>query len=397
MEQQRSVATIPDRELLDRLARHVRDSRCTEADLITDMAEVDARKLYAEQACPSMFSYATRVLHFSEPEAYLRIVAARASRKHPVLLAMLADGQLHLSGIALLASHLTPQNRDAVLARARHRSKREIQQLVAELSPRPDVPARMRKLPEKRHDEGALPESSSAQLLVRAEETRCPGPAAQLRPDEVVLVAPAPAPRPSIEPLAPARYKVQFTASAGLHEKLERLRALMRSQVPDGDLGVIIEQAISEKLERLDARRFATTKRPRKELAESDVSASSRRVPAAVKRLVAKRDGMSCQYVDEQGQRCPEHHQLEFHHVYPYGFGGDHRPEDIRLMCRTHNQLIADHDYGRTAMERHRRSRDRGPEDSAPSTVTRPRRAPDEATRGPIRLPSRTARRVAPR
>ena len=56
-----------------------------------------------------------------------------------------------------------------------------------------------------------------------------------------------------VEPLSPARYKVQFTASAELHDKLERLQALMRSEVPGGDLAAIIERAVTEKLERLEA------------------------------------------------------------------------------------------------------------------------------------------------
>ena len=52
-----------------------------------------------------MFKYATEMLHLSEAEAYLRIEAARASRKHPMLLDMLADGRLHLSGIACACTH----------------------------------------------------------------------------------------------------------------------------------------------------------------------------------------------------------------------------------------------------------------------------------------------------
>jgi len=67
-----------------------------------------------------------------------------------MLLSMLRDGRLHLSGIALLAPLLTPDNRNALLMRATHRSKRQIQELVAELSPRPDVPSMMRKLPQTR-------------------------------------------------------------------------------------------------------------------------------------------------------------------------------------------------------------------------------------------------------
>ena len=67
-----------------------------------------------------------------------------------------------------------------------------------------------------------------------------------------------------MEPLAPDRYKVQFTASAELRDKLERLRALVRSSVPHGDLAVIIGQAVTEKLQRLESRRFARTQKARK-------------------------------------------------------------------------------------------------------------------------------------
>ena len=63
---------------------------------------------------------------------------------------MLADGRLHLTAIAKLAPHLTLENREALLKRAAHKSKRQIEELVAELAPRPDAPAMMRKLPERR-------------------------------------------------------------------------------------------------------------------------------------------------------------------------------------------------------------------------------------------------------
>jgi hypothetical protein len=94
--------------------------------LVAHIGEVDARGLYAEKGASSMFVYRTGVLHLSEPETYLRINVARASRKHPVLLEMLADGRLHLTGIAKLAQHLTENNRDTLLARAAGKTKRQI-------------------------------------------------------------------------------------------------------------------------------------------------------------------------------------------------------------------------------------------------------------------------------
>jgi len=54
----------------------------------------------------------------------------------------------HLSEAeAKLAPHFTPGSRDELLRRATHKSKREIDELVAEIAPRPDVPAGIRKLP----------------------------------------------------------------------------------------------------------------------------------------------------------------------------------------------------------------------------------------------------------
>ena len=91
-----------------------------------------------------------------------------------------------------------------------------------------------------------------------------------------------------IEPLSPARYEVQFTASQELRDMLERLTALMRSEVPDGDLATIVERAVSEKLQRLEARRFGKTKAPRKTLAVTALSPGSRYVPAALRRAVYK-------------------------------------------------------------------------------------------------------------
>ena len=162
----------------------------------------------------------------------------------------------------------------------------------------------------------------------------------------------------SVEALAPSRYKVQFTASAALHDKLERLRALMRSAVPDGNLAAIIEQAVTEKLERLEATRFGKTKAPRKG-PQATSRPSSRHIPAAVRRAVHERDDGRCRFEGEEGRRCTATDRLEFHHRHPFGHGGGSSAENIRLMCRTHNQYLAEHDYGSEAMARHRRPEDR--------------------------------------
>jgi hypothetical protein len=361
MEPTHELESVSDDELLRRLSDLLGQSRRDEAGLVAHIGEADSRRLYAREAAPSMFAYCTELLHLSEAEAYLRIAAARASREYPVLLAMLADGRLHLSAVAKLAPHLTRDNQEDLLKRATHRSKRQIEELLSELMPRPDAPAVMRKLPDRRVAPQPSPSLPLGPRGVGASESSesllgCSAPAVlQLRPDAVGLFPPAD-PLSRVEPLAPARYKVQFTASAGLHDKLERLRALMRSSVPDGDLAAIIEQAVTEKLERLEARRFGRTKAPRKALSASESAHSTRHLPAAVRRAVHERDGGQCRYVDEQGRRCAARDGLEFHHRHPFGHGGDRSRENIGLLCKAHNLYLAEHDYGRKKIARHRRS-----------------------------------------
>ena len=149
----------------------------------------------------------------------------------------------------------------------------------------------------------------------------------------------------------------------------------MRTEVPDGDLAAIIERVVTEKLERIEARRHARTRAPRKTLAATNFAPMTRHVPAAVRRAVRERDGNRCCYVDSQGRRCPERHRLEYHHRRPYGYGGDHSPRNICLMCRAHNRFMAENDYGRRTMSRYL-SIPHPSKEAAPSTLSLREEAP---------------------
>jgi hypothetical protein len=352
-----SFKSVSDDKLLERLLELSLRSRRVEADLVSHIAEVDQRRLYARKAYPSMFAYSTQVLHLSEGEAYLRITAARASRKHPELLSMLRDGRLHLSSIERLAPHITTTNKHDLLKRATHKTKKQVELILAELAPKPDIPTSVRRLPKPRTVPGPAPQLRP-DGVARASELR-PDEARQATPShDATLVPPAPKPVPYkpavIEPLAPARFKVQFTASAELHDKLDRLRDLMRSSVPAGDLAQLIEVAVTEKLERLEARRYGKTAKPRKTVKQADTAPTTRHIPAPIRRVVHERDGGRCRFVDEGGRRCEARLNLEFHHDHAYGRGGDHSAANVMLLCSSHNQYLADLEYGKDAMNRYR-------------------------------------------
>ncbi len=364
---------LEDGELLVRLSKLVNQSRRVESVFVAHIAEVDARRLYASQASPSMYQYCIDALHLSEAEAYLRIEAARASRRHPLVLTMLEDGRLHLSGIGVLAPQLKKLNRadgEALLARAIHKTKRQIKVLVAGLAPKPDVPPSIRKVPEKRMEaprkdaSGAASENHPSSEEATTSGRSHPEPSNKPAPE-------SPDPRAKVEPLSASRYIVQFTASAELCDKLERLAALM----PGSDLASRIDTAVSEKVERLEAKRFAKTNKPRKSLEDADTSPGVRGISAPVRRFVWERDGGQCTYVSREGKRCPARESLEYHHDDPYGLGGDRSATNIRLMCTCHNLYMAEMDYGKETMDQYRRSADSVCE-PAPSFELRPDGAP---------------------
>jgi len=163
---------------------------------------------------------------------------------------------------------------------------------------------------------------------------------------------PAPPDKPAkVEPLAPARYKVEFTASEDLRDKLKRLEAL----TPGCDLASVIDAAVSEKLERVETKRYGQTNKPRKDLEDADTTPGGRNISAPVKRAVWERDGSQCTFFSDEGTRCPERHRLEFHHDNPYALGGDRSANNIRLLCKTHNAFMAERDYGKEKMDQFRR------------------------------------------
>ena len=67
--------------------------------------------------------------------------------------------------------------------------------------------------------------------------------------------------------------------------------------------------------------------------------ATSRAIPAAVKRAVWRRDRGRCSYVDRTSRRrCGSQHLLQIDHVVPYARGGAAEPNNLRLLCAAHHR-----------------------------------------------------------
>lgn len=279
------VTHLSNQALLEETARLATATRRTVATLIAALAEVDARKLWADVGCSSLYTYCTQVLGFSEQEAYLRMEAARVVRQFPVVLEMLADGEITLTNVGLLKPHLTNENHIQLLAAARGKSKREVARQMAALSGAPEQPI------------------------------------------------------PSwITPLSDDRFWISFEIGDQTYERLQRATDLLRHAVPDGNLGRVFDRALISLLRDLERSKFGATDAPRGDfVSESD----SRYIAASVRRRVWKRDGGRCAFVGTHG-RCTETAFLEFHHIKPFACGGTSTLDNIELRCRAHNQREAE-------------------------------------------------------
>jgi hypothetical protein len=202
-----------------------------------------------------------------------------------------------------------------------------VEELIVAWFPQPPVPSSLRKLPVVKPAAAAREPIDTGRagepVTERPTETSiAQTPIAtssplsfEAAPEALAPSAPASHSKAAVTPLAPDRYKVTFTATAGTREKLDRARDLLRHQVPDGDLAEIFDRALTVLVEQLEKRKSAACERPRP---GAPARAESRHIPAEVRRTVWTRDGGACAFRAKDGRRCGARGFLEFHHVQPF-------------------------------------------------------------------------------
>ncbi len=322
-------------QLLRDFSKAVSDDRANTANMVAYIGEIDRRQLYLEEAYRSMFMMCTKGFGMSESIAGKRIRAGRAACRFPRILEMIRSGELHLSGVHQLSGHLTEENQEEIFERAKHRSMREIEVLIAEISPQPDRETVLREL-----------------VMERGEDS---GVGAEV-PEGLSMSGPIPA--SSVKnltiPLSPRRYRLHVTIGKSAKDALEELQELLSHQIPDGDPALIVEKALALLVAETKKKKAALAKNPRK--ASKKSTKRNRVIPAHVRREVYARDGGRCAFIDDSGRRCNSGWQVELHHCVPYGRDGPHTVENVELRCRAHNQHEAELEFGKAFMAKRRHS-----------------------------------------
>ena len=307
----------------------VREKEAT-AELLAHIAEFDERKLYLPAAYESMLAYCIGELGLSKDEAKKRIHVARAGRTCPGVFEALEQGRVHLTGLRILAPHLTSENADELLSAAAHKSREGIERLLAERSPKLDVPAQV--------------------TPVRVE-----GAPGHLGNSDSEGVTGARVPMHScsrVAPLSAESYAVQFTRSREADERFRYAQDLLGDGVAPHDIAEVYDRAIKLLIEKLQKVRFGACAHPRKSARRT--RSGSRHIANDVKRAVWIRDQGQCTYESESGRRCEARADLQFDHEKEFARGGEATVDNIRLRCPGHNQHAAEQTYGAGFMKQKR-------------------------------------------
>lgn len=309
-----SLSSLKDRDLLSRMNRIAAAERTVSVYALAHLAEIQRRKAYREAGFPSMFAYCVGALHYSEANAYRRLQAAEAARRHPEILSLIKDGGITICALSIIAKHLTQENCESLLKRIEGKSVRVVERIIAELAPLPDTRDMIRALP--------APASPPTACEIPIES----GPVA----------APLRRAPQKIMPRALDRVLFRFTGSEELRRVIDRCTELLWHKHPEGRLEDILLEVGSAYLRLKDPELLRLSKPRPARVAESRVP------PRWVKTAVYRRDGGRCVFTNAEGRRCEARRGLEYDHILPWALGGrSDEPNNIRLLCRAHNQLAA--------------------------------------------------------
>jgi len=319
-------------ELDQSIEKLVRVEKRHVALMIAHIAEMARRRGHVECGYKNLFEYSTRRLNLSEGSVWLRIQVANVCRRFPQILLALADNRLSLTVAGLLAPALTEDNVERLLSDCAGMTKREAEEYLVALRPKPVFAPSIRKTPSP---PVALP--------------------AALQLSEPQIMAPRPVPRvsPSIlEPVRPETFNFRFAADRKFKEKFERLAEVLGVENPLLHMAEIMEKAMDIALDKKDMKRKIARRRERKSRKDDNCRQRtrpdevSRYVPSHVRERVHERAGYQCEYRAEDGTRCRSRTGLEIEHLRPFAIHHSHDENLLRVYCGPHNRLAAERVFG---------------------------------------------------
>jgi len=281
---------MDDQNLIASLKKTRSEERAIQCYSLAIIAEVERRMLYAEAGYPSLFQYLVSELGYSEASSLKRIQVARVLSRFPEIFNLLIDGKISMTALMKLAPHLKLSNCHELIDQCLGKSVREVERMIAGISPEKAKPDQIKAI------------------------------------DQNLL-------------------SFHFTANREFEELLKQAKARLSHKFPEGKLRDIFGEALEALLEEKP--------KSKRSVLPQKLEKHSRYIPVAIKDEVWERDQAQCSYVSPDGKACESKHFLEWDHEIPFCLGGrSDDVENIKLLCRTHNRLMATQHFGLEHIEK---------------------------------------------
>lgn len=287
------LSNLTNEELFKQLVALAQTERRITSQILDLLEEMDRRRSFLELGYPSLISFCTQELKYSESSAYRRIQAMRARRETPQIGPALIDGTLSLTVVAKAQSYLYHEEK-----KTHEKIQPEIkEQLYKEL-----------KNKSFQETERILFEKSPTSMITTE----------RIRTVDQNLI----------------EIKI-FLESCNL-EKLNRIRTLISNRTQQNNYTNTIQWMIDQILQKIDPQAKPTTSKGRP---MSTTSGQRITIPTSLKQMVWKKSkGQCCYQYPKTGKRCDSRFWLEIDHIVPLAKGGSNDLSNLQLLCRAHNQ-----------------------------------------------------------
>jgi hypothetical protein len=287
-----NLQILNDQELVRLAVDKVALSLKIETEILHILAEIYRRRSFSRDG-HSMFSFCTEVLKMSCNSANLRISNMFAMKLIPEIEEKLQDGSLNLSNIAIAQKFFKQEKKKG----------------------------KVYSLAEKKEVLQKFENKSGRECIM-----------------ELVKISPDALPKESRRQLSEEKVEIKIVVDQKLIEMLDQIKSICSHKNPSMTDSELIQMLAEKFLEKPKPRRITP----------SSKEGSTRYIPAHVKREVRLRDKNTCTYPG-----CKSKHQLEFDHSILVSMGGKSTTENLRILCKVHNQLAAIEKLGLKKMNKY--------------------------------------------
>ena len=257
-----TVGGLSDRALLRQTSTLVRHERHLQGAIIDHLAEIEARRLFLQRGCSSLFDYAVRELGYSDAAAGRRIGAVRLCADQPGARERLRDGSLTLSAAAELQWAFDRQRRRGSISGIASTAPAGSAPVSSPMGSAPAEAARAdapvadaASAATPSHPEPVPPlvlDAAGRQKLVEDAAGKSARQVRRMLADLDPELAP---PADRVRPLGDGRYELKAIIDADCQQGLEHLRGLLSHVDPRMTVGQLVGRIVQEALDRHDPSR----------------------------------------------------------------------------------------------------------------------------------------------